>query len=274
VLYAAFNGPDRHGMSGPERAMLYRLVGETGMRVSELRRLLCASFHLHGEEPTVTILPGYNTKRRQEVEMSLRRNTAAELQAIFSTKRPMAPVFDMPSKHRVIDMLRADLEAAEIPYSIDSKHGMVVDFHSFRHSTSSWLAAAGVHPKGIQRVMRHSTITLTLDRYTHAFKSDEVAAIAALPDISLLRRLRAKATGTDPAAETRGALRGARGGQKLPARWTHIDARGAGCCRRADLQYPVNTADLTMGQRLTKINGPSAGVAKLADATDSKSVPW
>jgi len=40
--------------------------------------------------------------------------------------------------------------------------------------------AAGGHPKVIQRVMRHGTVTLTMDRYTHVFKGDEAAA--ATPD--------------------------------------------------------------------------------------------
>ena len=31
--------------------------------------------------------------------------------------------------------------------------------------------------------MRHSTITLSMDRYGHVFKSDEAAALAKLPDL-------------------------------------------------------------------------------------------
>jgi len=33
--------------------------------------------------------------------------------------------------------------------------------------------AANVHPKIIQQVMRHSTIKLTMNRYTHVFAGDE-----------------------------------------------------------------------------------------------------
>ena len=61
--------------------------------------------------------------------------------------------------------------------------GRRADFHSFRHTTGSWLAAAGVHPKVIQRIMRHSSITLTLDRYAHTFIGDEAVALAQMPSI-------------------------------------------------------------------------------------------
>jgi site-specific recombinase XerD len=51
-------------------------------------------------------------------------------------------------------MLKEDLAAANIPY-VDSA-GRYADFHSLRHSTGSLLVAAGVHPKVIQSIMRHS----------------------------------------------------------------------------------------------------------------------
>ena len=52
-----------------------------------------------------------------------------------------------------------------IPYR-DSA-GCVLDFHLLRHATGSLLIAAGVHPKTVQAILWHSTITLTMDRYGH-----------------------------------------------------------------------------------------------------------
>jgi len=43
-----------------------------------------------------------------------------------------AAAFTMPSKYRLIDMLRADLKAAGIPYRLDPAHGKVVDFGCIR----------------------------------------------------------------------------------------------------------------------------------------------
>ena len=54
--------------------------------------------------------------------------------------------------------------------------------------------------------MRHSTITLTMDRYTHLFKGDEAAAVAELPELPQGRET-VLATGTD-GPEVRGAHHG------------------------------------------------------------------
>ena len=75
-------------------------------------------------------------------------------------------------------MLRADLAAAraawlkEAPdeaerarreksdFLLPTNHGGEhLDFHSLRHTCGAWLALAGCHPKVVQTVMRHSTIT-------------------------------------------------------------------------------------------------------------------
>jgi len=94
-------------------------------------------------------------------------------------------------------MLHSDLEAAGISYLDNS--GRYCDFHSLRHTCGSLLAASGVHPKVAQSIMRHSTIDLTMSRYSHVFKGQESSAVAGLPDLSLpsKERQQAKQTGTD-----------------------------------------------------------------------------
>jgi hypothetical protein len=44
--------------------------------------------------------------------------------------------------------------------------------------------AAQVHPKTARSIMRHSTIGLTLDLYTHTFRDAERQAVDPLPDLS------------------------------------------------------------------------------------------
>ena len=78
-------------------------------------------------------------------------------------------------------MLRTDLAAAGIPYRDEA--GRVFDFHALRHQFISNLARAGAHPKQAQTLARHSTITLTMDRYTHLGMYDMVAALGKLPAI-------------------------------------------------------------------------------------------
>ena len=80
-------------------------------------------------------------------------------------------------------MLRSDLKAAGIDYTDEA--GRVFDFHALRHQFISSLAAAGVHPKVAQQLARHSTITLTMDRYTHVALAEVAGALDRLPEVAL-----------------------------------------------------------------------------------------
>jgi len=46
------------------------------------------------------------------------------------------------------------------------------------------LSAAGMHPKKVQTLARHTTITLTLDRYSHITLESQIDTVSALPDLS------------------------------------------------------------------------------------------
>ncbi len=196
LLDATASGPDRYGMAGTERAMLYRLAVETGLRAGELRTLTRAAFDLAGDPPTVTVAEGY-TKNRKLAVQELRPATARELADLLSNKAPAAVAFNLPPIWNVIDILKADLEAAGVPYS--DADGRVADFHSFRHTCGAWLAASGAHPKVIQSIMRHSNISLTMDTYGHRLVEQESAALAKMPDLSTpaMQAQRMRATGTD-----------------------------------------------------------------------------
>ena len=83
---------------------------------------------------------------------------------------------------RATKLLRADLAVAEIAYS--DADGRVFDFHALRHQFISNLARGGVHPKEAQTLARHSTITLSMDRYTHLALADLTSALERLPALS------------------------------------------------------------------------------------------
>jgi len=184
-------GPKRFWMTGPERAMLYRLAVETGLRAGELRSLIVSSFDFVG--CTVTVEAGDSKRRRQDI-IPLRPDTAAELKDFFRGKLPHVAAFKMPDK--TSDMIKADLADAGISYVDES--GRYADFHSLRHTTGSLLAASGAHPKVAQSLMRHSTIDLTLSRYTHIYGGQESEAVNNLPDLSLpSSKYKAAATGTE-----------------------------------------------------------------------------
>lgn len=180
LLDTTQNGPDRFAIRGIERAMLYRVAAETGLRANELRSLKKLSFDF--KNFTVTVKVGH-TKNSKKAVLPLRRNTAVALQQFFAEKLPKAPAFKMPSKYSMADMIRADCEAAGIDCE-DNGQGKI-DFHSLRHTTGSLLAASGVHPKVAQSIMRHSDINLTMSIYTHTLIGQESQAIDSLPDLSL-----------------------------------------------------------------------------------------
>ena len=66
-----------------------------------------------------------------------------------------------------------------------------------RHTFITNLANSGVHPKTAQALARHSTVTLTMDRYSHTYMGEQSEAVAALPDLSQTMAQEARATGTD-----------------------------------------------------------------------------
>ena len=53
----------------------------------------------------------------------------------------------------------------------------MVDMHSLRHTYISGLIAAGVDPKTVQVLACHSTITLTVDRYSYTTEERKRKAI-------------------------------------------------------------------------------------------------
>ncbi len=202
LLTVTAAGPDQLGASGPERAMLYRTAAETGLRANELRSLTRSSFTLAASPPTIRVEAGYS-KRRREDAIPLRPDTASALAAFLASKLPAAPAFRMPSPTSMIKMLRADLEAARdawIGASVSPQQseerqesdflvyrdrtGRVADFHAFRHTFITNLIGAGVHPRTAQALARHSTITLTMDRYGHLLRGAETDALAALPSLA------------------------------------------------------------------------------------------
>jgi len=135
------------------------------------------------------------SKHRREDTLPLRRELADGLGAFLSGKAPAAQVFCLSKFRRyAATMFREDVEAAGLPYRDDD--GLVADFHSLRHTFVTNLANGGVHPKVAQELARHSTVTLTMDRYTHVLHADQVAALNVLPDLSAVLET-AQATGTD-----------------------------------------------------------------------------
>ena len=90
------------------------------------------------------------------------------------------------------------LEQAQLP------HGLRI--HDLRHTCASLLIAAGANPKAVQTHLGHSSITVTMDRYTYLFSSDIDDLIRHLDQI----RARTPAAQPRPNDRTRGIELGGR----------------------------------------------------------------
>ncbi len=216
--------PARFGMSGPERALAYHLALTTGLRASELAALTVSSFDLRADPPTVS-LPAAKTKNRRGACQPIPRGLAETLRRFLGLKAPGARALNLPSKHRTAAMLRADLTAARSAWlnhasdpadraereqseflRHDGSAGRI-DFHALRHSFGTGLALAGTPPKIAMDLMRHGTIGLTMDLYSHTVVADRAAALeAALPDLTVPPAEAIVLTGTDQRPSRAGAL--------------------------------------------------------------------
>lgn len=152
-----------------DRAMIYRLALETGLRANEIRVLTVSQFVLAGDQPRVVYDAG-DDKAGRGGSLPLRRKFAAELAAHFGGRgRAGGDVAFPRMPEKPVRMLRRDLKRAGVEYL--TREGYA-DFHSLRHTCGSWLLAKGVNPKVVQEIMRHSDISLTMNLYGHAFQGD------------------------------------------------------------------------------------------------------
>jgi integrase len=192
LIAVAERGPAVLGVSGPARALCYRLAVATGLRYSEIASIRPESFNW--ETPSVRVAACY-TKNGRTAVMPLPDDLASDLAAYVAPLNPRLPVFLLP-KDKGAELLQADLAVAKIEYQDES--GLFFDFHSLRCQTATLADAAGVSPRVVQRLMRHSTLELT-GRYTRPRAVDIENAASMLPSLkpSGDRPESMAATGTD-----------------------------------------------------------------------------
>lgn len=184
LIAAAESGPTARGLTGEDRAALYRIAYGSGLRASEIASLTVRSFQLDADPPTIRVRAGY-VKNRKDVEQPIRRDLAEALRP-WLAKKPIGtmPVFNVRNlKLKTAPMMRFDLEAAGIQY-ID-EDGRHADFHCLRHSFVTALVRSGASVKQAQVLARHSTPVLTLAVYSHVEVHELTRALEKLPAIEV-----------------------------------------------------------------------------------------
>lgn len=192
--FLATNESMRLGMDSSERVILYELALVSALRAKEITSLTRSSFDFDRG-----LVRCKETKNKKAADQSLTKPLIAKLKKHLAKKMPGARAFAISDRTGFAKTIRADFEAARLAWlqeakSVDERTkrektdflalkndaGEILDFHSLRHTCGAWLAMMGLHPKVIQRIMRHSSITLTMDTYGHLFPEQETAAIKAL----------------------------------------------------------------------------------------------
>jgi excisionase family DNA binding protein len=182
VLEAARASPRAfRGLTGPDRYNLYLCACGSGFRADELAALRPESFALTAAPPTVTLGAG-RAKNRKAVRHPLPPGVAAALSDYLAGKPGGQAVWPGTWVADAAEMLRIDLAAAGVPYTVEGPDGpLYADFHALRHSYISGLSRAGLTVKQLQVLARHSTPELTIGRYSHASLPELGAAAGKLP---------------------------------------------------------------------------------------------
>ena len=178
----------------------------TGLRAQELASLTARSFDLRAAPPTVCVDACYSKHRRKD-ELPLAEDLVERVRD-YLAERTIDTDLDerlWPGKwyRKAGEILGLDLVAARKAWldeasspqerenqeqsdylELEDSTGFVVDFHSLCHGFITYLVTANCPPKAAQMLARHSTISLTMDRYTHLGIDDLVAGLKRLPALS------------------------------------------------------------------------------------------
>ena len=176
--------PFQNGLSGNERAILYRVAIETGLRVQELIAMNRGKLHLAAKPPFV-LCKAAGTKNRKDAQQFISVQLASDLKTLVKSRSATDSVFPFERTHSS-GVLRDDMALARalwLDASKDKKEranrestsflaatndaGETITLHSLRHTCGAWAALANAPVKSIQTIMRHSTVQLTIDTYGH-----------------------------------------------------------------------------------------------------------
>lgn len=154
-----------------ERRLLYALACSTGLRVKEIRSL--TPRHVD-QKWAGLILDAAWTKNRKEDFQPVPSSVLLKLVEACKGKAKDEPLLHVPSHTaRSLDL---DLKAADIS---KTTHEGKIDFHALRTTFTTLVIESGANPKEAQKLLRHSTVDMTMNTYARA-RSTRVAEVSEL----------------------------------------------------------------------------------------------
>ena len=172
------------GLTGTDRFFLYLTAAGTGFRAIALANLIPIDFDLNANSPTVTLAARFNKSRKLKVQ-PLPPDVANALCDYLKDRPSNTAVWGgtWARDHRGAEMIRIDLEAAGIAYSVEGPDGPeYADFHALRHSFLTLGGRSGIDLRTLQELAGHSKPELTA-RYSHRRLYDLAGAVDMLPNL-------------------------------------------------------------------------------------------
>jgi integrase len=187
----------RFSLPGELRHLLYAAALGTGLRAKELASLTRGHFDLDAEIPSVRIDAADEKSRRGDTIplpadlVSLLRPRLASIDRddpvwpgtwAENKRAGKAMQGDLRAARKAwiagaaTDEERAERERTDFLRYRDSKD-RYADFHALRHTYLSRLGRSGASAKAMQKLARHTTVELTIGRYTHADLTDLAFAV-------------------------------------------------------------------------------------------------
>jgi integrase len=165
---------------GYERALSYKLMALSGLRVGELTQVRVRDVLLDRAQ---IILDAKFEKARRGAVIPLRHDLVEDLRRWIENENAPPDRKLVRVSHTLLKVFLRDIEYAGIPRYDD--RGRVLCLHSLRYSFASWLSSGGVSPRVAMAALRHSDVSLTMSTYTDPRLLDVAGALDVLPQLPL-----------------------------------------------------------------------------------------
>lgn len=158
-----------------------------GLRISETLGLKKDDFDFKNDTVTIQRRLEYQGLLRDEIYLTERMKTKGS-KAELPLAEPLKELLILWFKENPYDLVICDINGRLIhPATLNFRirkigREMGIDFHYhlLRHSFASRLVRNNINPKVVQKVMRHSQVSTTLEKYTHVNDDDKRKAIDTL----------------------------------------------------------------------------------------------